>query len=183
LTSNDPRSESKTTGEKRGSRFLSFIVVFLIMAAFWVLLSGIFDAYHLTLGFLCCLVVAAASHDLMFRNIGSGGKVATFFRFCAYVPWLMWQIVLANLHVAWLVINPKGIDPRVTHVKTKLKTDFAKVTYGNSITLTPGTITMDIDGDDFYVHSLSRKVEEDLEGGDMERRVAHVFNEKDPGAG
>jgi len=179
VTSNDPRSDSRTTSENRGSRVLSFIVVFLIMGVFWLLLSGIFDAYHLTLGALCCLVVAWASHDLMFRNIGSGGKVATFFRFCAYVPWLMWQIVLANLHVAWLVINPKAIDPRVTVVKTVLKSDFSKVTYGNSITLTPGTITMDIDGDEMHVHSLSKKVEDDLESGDMERRIATVFGEKD----
>jgi multicomponent Na+:H+ antiporter subunit E len=179
VTSNDPRTDPQATGAKRGSRIVSFIVVFFIMAAFWVLLSGIFDAYHLTLGFLCCVVVAAASHDLMFRNIASGKKTGTFLRFCAYVPWLMWQIVLANLHVAWLVINPRGIDPRVTRVKTMLKTDFAKVTYGNSITLTPGTITMDIDGDQMYVHSLSKKVEDDLESGDMERRVAHVFSEKD----
>lgn len=181
MTSNDPRTDSQATGDKRGSRFVSFIVVFFILAAFWVLLSGIFDAYHLTLGFLCCLVVAAASHDLMFRNIASGKKVKTFLRFCAYVPWLMWQIVLANLHVAWLVISPKGIDPRVTATKTKLRSDFSKVTYGNSITLTPGTITMDIDGENLYVHSLSKKVEDDLLSGDMERRIAHVFSEKDQG--
>jgi len=179
MTANDPRTDPQATGEKRGSRLLSFVVVFLIMATFWVLLSGVFDAYHLTLGLLCCLGVAAASHDLMFQNIGSGGKVRTFLRFCAYVPWLMWQIVLANLHVAWLVINPKGIDPRVTVTNAKLKTEFSKVTYGNSITLTPGTITMEIDGDTFYVHSLSKKVEDDLLSGDMERRVAHVFDEKD----
>jgi multicomponent Na+:H+ antiporter subunit E len=160
---------------------LSFVAVFLILAAFWVLLSGIFDAYHLTLGLLCCLLVAAVSHDLMFRNIGSGKKLKTFVRFCTYLPWLMWQIVLANLHVAWLVLNPRGIDPRVTHLKTKLKSNFSKVTYGNSITLTPGTITMDIDGENFYVHSLSKKVADDLEGGDMERRVAHVFSEEDRG--
>lgn len=181
MTANDPRNHSKATGSARGSRLASFLAVFCILAVFWVLLSGIFDAYHLTLGFLCCLLVAAVSHDLMFENMGSGKKIATFVRFCAYVPWLMWQIVLANLHVAWLVLNPKVIDPRVTRVKSKLESDFSKVTFGNSITLTPGTITMDIDGDDFYVHSLSKKVEDDLLSGDMERRVAHVFDEGDRG--
>jgi multicomponent Na+:H+ antiporter subunit E len=178
VSENEPHSRPQTTGNQRRSGLLSRAAVFLVLALFWILLSGKLDAFHLTLGAVSCLLVSLVSHDLLFENIRSGKKFATFFRFCAYVPWLMWQIVLANLHVAWLVLSPKGIDPRVTRVKSKLKTDFAKVTFGNSITLTPGTITMDIEGDTFYVHSLSKKVADDLDGGDMEQRVAHVFDEE-----
>jgi multicomponent Na+:H+ antiporter subunit E len=98
-------------------------------------------------------------------------------RFIAYVPWLIYQIVLANLHVAYLILRPGAIDPQVVRFKTKLKSEFSMVTLGNSITLTPGTITMDIVDGEFFVHALSKKVADDLRGGEMERRVAHVFLE------
>lgn len=160
-----------------GSRWASRAVVFLILAAFWVLLSGKFDVFHLTLGALCCALVAYASHDLLFRDFGSGGGVRIFVRFCLYLPWLIWQIVLSNIHVAGLVLAPGRIKPQMVEYDAKLKSDFAKVTLANSITLTPGTITADIEGDTFYVHALSQKVADDLLSGDMERRVARIFGE------
>ena len=88
-------------------------------------------------------------------------------------------MILANLHVAKLVLAPSGIDPQLVKVKSKLKSDISMVTFANSITLTPGTITMDIDDGEFYVHALSQKVADDLLSGDMENRVAHVFFEND----
>jgi multicomponent Na+:H+ antiporter subunit E len=160
-----------------GSRWGSRLVVFLMLSAFWLLLSGKLDAFHLILGGACCALIAFVSHDLVFRDFGSGGGVRTFFRFSAYLPWLMWQILLANLHVAKLVLAPGQIKPQMVEYDCRLKSDFAKVTLGNSITLTPGTITAEIEGDKFYVHALSQKVADDLLSGDMERRVAHIFGE------
>jgi multicomponent Na+:H+ antiporter subunit E len=69
------------------------------------------------------------------------------------------------------------INPQLIRFKVKIKKDISKVTYANSITLTPGTITADIKGDEFYVHALSQPVADDLLTGEMERRVAHVFAE------
>ena len=163
--------------QKKRLKNLSRLVVFLILFAFWLLFSGKIDVFHLTLGVLSCALVAWASHDLLIRDMSPNDRWRKSFRFVLYVPWLIYQVILANLHVAYLVMNPRRIHPRVVKYKSYLKTDFSKVTFANSITLTPGTITMDIQGDDFYVHALSEKVAEDLEGGDMERRVARVFNE------
>jgi multicomponent Na+:H+ antiporter subunit E len=102
------------------------------------------------------------------------------FRFIRYVPWLLKQIFLANLHVASLVLNPRmPIDPRIVTFKTKLETDISNVTLGNSITLTTGTIKMDIRDGVFYVHALSQKVADELNAGEMEDRVAHIFMEAD----
>ena len=69
------------------------------------------------------------------------------------------------------------IDPRIIRFKTKLKKDLSLMTFGNSITLTPGTITVLIKEGDFYVHAIDKKVAEDLLTGEMEDKVAHVFME------
>jgi multicomponent Na+:H+ antiporter subunit E len=159
------------------SNTLRRLAVFVILFAFWLLLSGHYDLFHLSLGLICCLLVAYISHDLLIENIVGSNRIRKTRRFISYVPWLIYQIVLANLHVAYLILNPKAIDPRIVRFKTKLKSQFAMVTLGNSITLTPGTITMDIIDGEFYVHALSEKVADDLLTGEMERRVAHVYME------
>ena len=98
--------------------------------------------------------------------------------FLQYIPWLTIEIVKANLHVFKLAMTRKGyeeIAPRIVTIKTKLKTDFAKFVFANSITLTPGTITMLIRGDVFHVHTMSQFLEDDLLEGAIERKVAEVF--------
>jgi multicomponent Na+:H+ antiporter subunit E len=159
------------------SNNLRRLAVFVILYAFWLLLSGHYDLFHLSLGLICSLLVAFISHDLLIENISAPKRIRKARRFISYVPWLIYQIVLANLHVAYLVLNPKAIDPRIVRFKTRLKSQFSMVTLGNSITLTPGTITMDIIDGEFYVHALSKKVADDLLSGEMERRVAHVYLE------
>ena len=77
-----------------------------------------------------------------------------------------------------LVVQPSKIHPQVIEIDSKLKSEISKVTFANSITLTPGTITMEIEDEKFYVHALSQKVADDLLTGEMEDRVAHVFDEK-----
>lgn len=162
------------------SKRQNFAGTFAILAAFWILLSGKFDAFHLTLGFICCGLVSYLAHDLLFANIRIGDIRITIKRFIFYIPWLLYQILLANLHVATLVLNPRmPIDPKIVKFKTKLESDVSWVALANSITLTPGTITVDIREGEFYVHALSKKVADDLATGDMEDRVAHIFMEAD----
>jgi multicomponent Na+:H+ antiporter subunit E len=87
-------------------------------------------------------------------------------------------VVKANLHVFKLATTQAGYEemsPRVVTFKTYLKTDFAKFVLANSITLTPGTITMLIRGDIFHVHTMSQFLEDDLLTGGIERKVAEVF--------
>ena len=98
--------------------------------------------------------------------------------FLQYVPWLVVEIVKANMHVFKLAMTRKGYEevaPRIVTIKSKLKTDFAKFVFANSITLTPGTITMLIRGDVFHVHTMSQFLEDDLLEGAIERKVAEVF--------
>jgi multicomponent Na+:H+ antiporter subunit E len=156
---------------------LSRVLVFVILLAFWVVFSGLFDAFHLTLGVISCLIVTLMSHDLLITKIRREQRFGKAMRFIVYFPWLMWQIVLANFHVVRMVLQPSKIKPHIIKFDAKLKDDLARVLLGNSITLTPGTITMAIDDDEFVVHALDQQVADDLLTGEMEKRVARVFYE------
>lgn len=155
-------------------------IVFLILFGFWLIFSGHFDRFHISLGVICAGLVAFFSYDLLLPDLKSRNKLLKAWRFLHYIPWLVYQVLLANLHVVHLVFYPSKIRPQIVRFKTTLTSDLAKVTLGNSITLTPGTITMDVSDDEFYIHALSDKVAKDLLTGEMERRVAHVFLEPGP---
>ena len=155
------------------------IYTFFIMMGFWILLSGKFDLFHLTLGVLSSALVSFLSADLLMYEQGKD-RLSTGFRFIMYLPWLMYQIVLSTLHVTFLALHPKmkdQIDPTIVTFKTKLTSNIAKVALANSITLTPGTITIRVEDQIFYVHAISRKAAAGLPG-EMEERLAKVF-EKD----
>ena len=153
------------------------IYTFFVMMGFWILLSGKFDLFHLTLGVISSALVSFLSADLFMYESKSSNRLATGGRFLLYLPWLLYQILLSTLHVTFLALHPKmkdRIDPTIVTFKTKLKTDLAKVALANSITLTPGTITIRIEDQVFYVHAISRKAAAGLPG-EMEERLAKVF--------
>lgn len=169
-----------SSGQDAKSGLQNFIATFVLLFAFWALLSGKFDLFHLSLGVICTFIISYLGHDLLFANVRVGDIRVIVQRFVAYIPWLIYQIITANVHVAYLALSPKmPIDPQIIKFKTKLESDISFVTLANSITLTPGTITMEIDESEFIVHALSRKVAEDLNTGEMEDRVAHIFMEAD----
>lgn len=159
-------------------------LMFLLMMLLWVLMSGKFDAFHLTLGVISSSIVAWISTDLLFLEKGKsvGARLVEAWRFVLYACWLVWQIVLANFHVIYLSLSPKPIketlSPHIFSFKTTLQTDFARFVLANSITLTPGTVTIRIHEDVFYIHAITEKAAGDLESesiSEMERRVAWVF--------
>lgn len=159
---------------------LYLLVVFILLFLNWIVLSGKFDAFHLGLGVVSCVVVTWLSQDLLFydRKMGFVERTRQVFAFLRYIPWIIWEVVKANLHVLKLATTSKGyeeISPRVVTFKTILKTDFAKFVLANSITLTPGTITMLIRGKVFHVHTMSQFLEDDLLTGSIEKKVAEVF--------
>jgi multicomponent Na+:H+ antiporter subunit E len=158
-----------------------FFTTFIILFIFWICLSGQFDIFHLSLGVISCVLASRISGNLLFheRRIRSAypGEVL---RFLKYLPWLLYQIVVANIHVAYLVLHPKMlnlIDPHIIRFKVKLKTDIGLTTFANSITLTPGTITVLIHEESFYVHAINQKVADDLLTGEMEERVTQIYKE------
>jgi multicomponent Na+:H+ antiporter subunit E len=155
------------------------ILTFCLLFALWLVLSGLFDPFHLTLGVISCGLVSRFSSDYLFedQSVTSAQRARQFFRFPGYSLWLLYEIFLANLYVFKLALRPSGLGdlkPQVVRFRTHLKTDFAKYIFASSITLTPGTVTIRIDGDEFYVHAISDYTALGLEG-QMEKRIAAVW--------
>ncbi|MFW6323803.1 MAG: Na+/H+ antiporter subunit E [Desulfovibrionales bacterium] len=166
--------------QKRRPRVVPFLLTFLIMFATWVIFSGLFDGFHLTLGVLSCAIVAYFFSDLLF---GEGFSLKSFLgsglRFLGYIPWLLLEIVKANFHLLSLVFHPRmkeKIDPTIMQFPTSLKGTMPRLTFANSITLTPGTVTVYVSvAGEVTVHSIDRKSAGGL--ADMEKKVARTFGE------
>jgi multicomponent Na+:H+ antiporter subunit E len=147
---------------------------FTIMLGFWVILSGMFDAFHFTLGIICCAMVALFSGEMLFEGLSIKIRPRQVFGMLAYGPWLLWEIVMSSLQVTYIVLHPQMLDkmdPQLIRFKTKLKSSFARVTFAQSITLTPGTITVSMQDDEMTVYALTRSAADSLPG-EMERRIA-----------
>lgn len=156
------------------------LLTFILLLVNWIIFSGVLDAFHLGLGVICCGFVAWLSTDLVFGNTSKGlrARLVEAFRFMGYAAWLLWQVVLANIHVLKLAFsqNERATHPRIIRFRTSLKSDFARYVFANSITLTPGTVTMSLVGDEFVVHAIDKAVADELPG-EMEKRVAAVFDQ------
>ena len=158
---------------------MSFAITFILLLIFWIFMSGLFDLWHFGLGIISCALVAYMSHDLLFTDKQVSGKGREIMRLVTYLPWLLYQIYLANIYVVKLALHPRMQDriyPHIVKFRTTLKKDLAVFTFANSITLTPGTITVLIEDDCFYVHAIDIGVAESLPG-DMEKRAGHIFGE------
>ncbi len=154
---------------------MNFIITFIILFFFWILLSGYFDFMHLFLGVISSLFVAFISHDLIMGDVNIGRASKNVLRFLRYLPWLLYQIVLANLDIVYRTLHPDmPIAPRIIKFKTDLKTDMGIVVLANSITLTPGTVTIDVKDGEFIVHAIAERPADDLLGGEMQARVKKV---------
>ncbi|HPX61268.1 MAG TPA: Na+/H+ antiporter subunit E [Deltaproteobacteria bacterium] len=152
---------------------MSGIATFIIMFVFWVALSGMFDAFHLTMGLISCAIVTGLSRNLLFWGAGDQPWLKQFLGMMAYLPWLFWAIIVACIDVARIVLSPRMldlIDPGIVHFKTRLKGEFSRVTFAQSITLTPGTITVFTNKDEFTVYALTKASAESLPG-EMEERI------------
>ncbi len=157
-----------------------FFLTFLIMFAFWLVFSGRFDMFHLSMGAVSCAIVSFLSRDLLFPTPFGRTLPLVWLRFAGYIPWLLYQIFLANLHVMYLVFHPRMmdlIDPHIMEFNSRLTGDVSRTTFANSITLTPGTITVDASAvGKFSVHCINAKSGEPLPG-EMEAKIAKIFEE------
>lgn len=168
---------SSSSDEKEGALF-SFLFTFFALLVVWFVLSGKFDPFHISLGVASCLIVTLFSGKQFLPPQKIGPLVKVWGRFLRYVPWLIFQIFLANIHVMYLVFHPRMmglIDPQIIRFKSKLSDEMSLFIFANSITLTPGTITVyvNIDGD-YAVHAIDRQCALSLPG-EMEERVSQII--------
>ena len=152
---------------------------------FWLLLSGHYDIMHISFGIFSVILVLLINHPIR-RHLFSLEEHSETLklsipRLIFYIPWLLWQIVIASIQVACVVLHPRcPIDPALVRFKTGLGNTSSKVILGNSITLTPGTITLEIDQDEFLVHALMDISSTGIIDGTLPGQVAKLY-ERTPG--
>ncbi len=148
-------------------RILVAVGLFLL----WIALSASFHPAHLLAGAVFSGGVAWLNPIGTARARGVSVAAAV-----VYGPWLFVRILKSGLHVSRLILHPSlPIAPRLIRHRTNLRSDGELVTIGNSITLTPGTITIEAGPGELLVHAIDEPSSEDLVGGLLEDRVARVF--------
>jgi len=168
--------------ERPGLFSAACLLTFLILFGFWIVFSARFDAFHLTLGILSSALVAASCRDFLFadRSPSAAGLLRLWLGLIGYLPWILGQIFMANLHILYLVFHPRMnelIDPHIIEFDSRLKSAYSRTSFANSITLTPGTITVDVTVlGRFSVHCIDTHSGESLPGK-MENKLATVFEE------
>ena len=148
-----------------------------ILFALWLLLSNHFDTLFLFFGVVTCgvAVFVAARMGIVDRE---SVPVHLVLRGVLYVPWLVWEIFKSNVRVARIILSPRlRVDPSIVHFRASQRTDLGRFIYANSITLTPGTVTTGIVGDDLEVHAIVQKEIDGTEENEMNRRVAVLEGE------
>jgi multicomponent Na+:H+ antiporter subunit E len=155
-------------------RYVSLAVVLFL---FWLLLSGYFTSGLLTFGILSALAAVMIAGRMSAVD-EEGHPIQLIFGAITYWPWLIWEIVKSAWSVTKIIVDPAlPISPTVVTIRASQKTSSGVNTYANSITLTPGTITVGVSGNDLTIHSLTQDGAEDLKGGGMDARVTRFEGE------
>lgn len=147
---------------------------------FWYLMSGFFDITHTIMGLLSVAVVMAINYRFKtYSFYDDETDVVKDLRFL-YVPyyfgWLIVQIVISGIQVAKILLSPSlPIQASVVRFKVDYPNPHCKMILGNSITLTPGTLTVDINGDEFIVHAISTSSFEGIASDRMPQQVLRLF--------
>ncbi len=150
------------------------------LTVLWLLLSGYFIPLILSLGIGSIIAVVWLAHrmDVIDNESHPIHMVPKGFY---YYFWLAWEIVRSNLNVAITILKgPSALQPHVFKVRATQVSDVGRVTYANSITLTPGTVSIFVDGEQITVHSLTSDAKNDLESGEMDRRVTSLESSASP---
>ena len=171
----------------RSGKWESAILQFCMLFAFWLLLSGRFQLKYIIIGAISAALVTYFTNNYFysvlkqgeFRVVRAGLIMTQLWRFLLYLPWLLLQIIIANVQVAYYVLHPRmPVDPGLLLFRSEMKKGMSRVTLANSITLTPGTITANLEDGKYTVHTLKRTLAGLLESGTMQTRVGKVFLEE-----
>ena len=152
------------------------ILLFVILLILWLLMSGHYSLLIISLGTISsALCVYLAKRANIIDN--EGLPLLFFPRLSNYLLWLFKEIFNSNIATAKVIITNK-IDPEIFTIKVSQLSEVGKATYANSITLTPGTVTTQIDKDTFEVHALNSDFGDDVRKGEMDKKVSWLEGEE-----
>ena len=156
-----------------GILFLKAMALFVL----WIFLSASFEWIHLGLGLIFSFAVAWINSD----RSPFVPKFRLWPRILLYLPWLFYKILQSSLNLSKLILHPAlPIAPKLISVESKLRHHAAVVLLGNSITLTPGTITAVVDRNNLIVHAMDKVLCEDVASKQMESKIADIFKDEEP---
>ena len=168
-----------------GSPMVHMTGLALVLFAFWMVLSGRTETKFVVYGILTAVVTTWVTYPLLLVPNKDGSKKYYVFGFSIpkmimYFFWLMWQLVLANIDVLLATTGQElNIDPKVVRFRFKADNPMASVVLANSITLTPGTVTMNVTDDGVYeIHALTVGAAAGVLDGGMQKKVADLYGEK-----
>ena len=152
----------------------TFTISFINLALLWMILSGYLKSNLLVLGVLSCMLVTVMAM-MMKVYLTNNERIKFALKMPLYLPWLFKEIFLSNLHVAHKVLFPgSGMQPQSIKTKPSQKTNTGIALLANSITLTPGTISVDYDDENLLVHALTDKTAQGILDKDMDQRIARI---------
>jgi multicomponent Na+:H+ antiporter subunit E len=173
---NMPERRVEMPERRHGSR--SRIILGVLLLAVWLLFSGHYDVFHISAGVLCVAFVLTLNRGLFTARLYSGDvhRPIRLLALAAYLPWLLKEVVVASFQVARIVLAPRmPVDPSLVEFYADLPNAAAQTVLANSITLTPGTVTIDISHGTFLVHAITDPSSVSLVEGVMPERVARLF--------
>lgn len=153
---------------------MRLVVLFGVLFGYWLALSGHYDTWFVASGAVLTAAVVLFAWKKGIAD-AEGFPIGLVGRGLIYWPWLLWQIVLSALRVTRLILDPRlPISPTLVRVDALQKTTVGLVTYANSITLTPGTISVEASarGNCLWVHALERSSADGFADDEMNRKVA-----------
>ncbi|MBN1369647.1 MAG: Na+/H+ antiporter subunit E [Dehalococcoidaceae bacterium] len=171
----------------RKSFLLSLALQFIPLYVFWVILSQHYQPFYLIAGAVVCAGVTWFNREMFvaLAPAGRSGRLSlvsalkTAYHLATYVPWLVAQIARDNLLVAYLVLHPRmPINPGLIRFKTGYKKPVSQVILANSITLSPGTMTVLLESNKYLVHDLIPSSCANLVSGETQKRVSRIFDEE-----
>ncbi|MDA0983368.1 MAG: Na+/H+ antiporter subunit E [Proteobacteria bacterium] len=150
---------------------LQVAILTVLLYAFWILMSGFFTPFLLAAGFGSALLVAWLAHRMEVAD-REGHPFHLTWAALAYWPWLVKEIFKSAIDVSRVILDPAlPATPTVVRFRPRQKTVVGLVTHANSITLTPGTLSVVVGGDEFMVHAFTREGAAAVVESDMDRRV------------
>ncbi|MFC1683196.1 Na+/H+ antiporter subunit E [Candidatus Zixiibacteriota bacterium] len=142
------------------TRIFQFLIIFIL----WLLLTWSLAPQEVIVGAVVSLFLSLILHQVFLQGTGKLAQPARYFWFLVYLPVFFYHVVRANLDVAYRVLHPEmPIRPGIVKVRTTLESDMGRAFLANSITLTPGTLTVDLVGDHLYIHWINIVTEDPQE--------------------
>ncbi|TVP84969.1 MAG: Na+/H+ antiporter subunit D [Acholeplasmataceae bacterium] len=157
-------------------------LMFVSLLIFWLILAARFDWTTIIAGFFVSLLIVFYNLDLIFNNQEATTlTVRALKALIVLVFVLVFNVIKANFQVAKIVLSPKmPIHPGFKTIRQPLKKELNQALFGNAITLTPGTLTVDMNQDEIIIHGLRVEHIQDVQGSRMEQAFIRLEGEEKP---